>query len=136
MNRKIVFQLSLFGLVMGFATISLIPQNIEPLFWLIIFIISAYLIAKNCAGKYFMHGFFVSLLNSFWITFIHIIFFEKYLANHSDEILMMSQLPLPYSPRIVMLMAGIPFGVAFGLILGLFAFFASKIVKRKNAHSN
>lgn len=131
MNRKIVFQLSLFGLVMGFATISLIPQSIEPLFWLIIFIISAYLIAKNCAGKYFMHGFFVSLLNSFWITLIHIIFFEKYLANHSNEISMMSQLPLPYSPRIVMLMAGIPFGVAFGLILGLMAYIASKIVKRK-----
>ena len=134
MYRKLIFQLSLFGLAMGFATISLIPQNIEPFFWLIIFIFCAYTIAKHCSGKFFMHGFMVSLVNSVWITAIHILFFQTYMANHPDQLSMMAELPMPYSPRIMMLLSILPFGIVFGLALGLFSFIASKIVKRKQEH--
>ena len=134
MYRKLIFQLSLFGLAMGVATISLIPQNIEPFFWLIIFIFCAYTIAKHCSGKFFMHGFMVSLVNSVWITAAHILFFETYIANHPDQLSMMAGLPMPYSPHIMMLLSGLPFGIAFGLVLGLFSFIASKIVKRKQEH--
>ena len=131
MNRKLILKLSLWGLAMGFATISIIPQNIEPFIWLIIFLICAYSIAKKCSGKYFMHGFLVSVLNSVWITAIHILFFQTYMANHPDEISMMAKFPMPYSPRITTLLMGLPLGAAFGLILGLFSFIASNIVKRK-----
>ena len=134
MYRKLIFQLSLFGIVMGFATISLIPQNIEPIFWLIIFIFCAYTIAKHCSGKFFMHGFMVSLVNSVWITAIHILFFQTYIVNHPDQLSMMAELPMPYSPRIIMLLSGLPFGIIFGLVLGLFSFIASKLVKRKQEH--
>lgn len=130
MNRKLVFLLSLFGVAMGFATVSLIPQNIEPYFWLIIFVFCAYLIAKHCSGKYFLHGFYVSILNSVWITTIHIFFFQSYIVNHPDTILKLAQFPLPYSPRIIILLSGLPFGIVFGLILGLFSFIASKLVKK------
>jgi hypothetical protein len=47
MNWKLIFQLSLFGLAMGIATVFVIPSNIEPAFWLVIFLICAYLIAKQ-----------------------------------------------------------------------------------------
>lgn len=134
MYRKLIFQLSLFGLAMGFATISLIPQNIEPFFWLIIFIFCAYMIAKHCSGKFFMHGFMVSIVNSVWITAVHILFFETYVANHPDQLSMLAELPMPYSPHIMMLLSGLPFGIAFGLVLGLFSFIASKLVKRKQEH--
>ncbi len=134
MYRKLIFQLSFFGLAMAFATISLIPQNVEPFFWLIIFIFCAYIIAKHCSGKFFMHGFMVSLVNSVWITAIHILFFQTYMANHPDQLSMMAELPMPYSPRIMMLLSILPFGIVFGLVLGLFSFIASKIVKRKQEH--
>jgi hypothetical protein len=55
-NWKLIFQLSLFGLAMAIATVYWIPQNVEPFFWLVIFIICAYLIAKRCSDKYFLHG--------------------------------------------------------------------------------
>jgi len=132
MYRNLIFKLSGFGLAMGFATISLIPQNLEPPIWLAIFIFCSYQIAKHCAGKFFMHGFMVSLLNSLWITAIHLIFFQAYMEYHPDEITMMAQLPFPYSPRVMMLLSALPFGVVFGIILGLFSFIASKFVKRKN----
>ncbi len=48
MNWNLIFKLSLFGLAMGIATVYWIPSNIEPYFWLVIFIICAYAIAKNC----------------------------------------------------------------------------------------
>ena len=56
MNWKLIFQLSLFGLAMGIATVFVIPSKIEPAFWLAIFLICAYVIAKRCAAGHFLHG--------------------------------------------------------------------------------
>lgn len=39
MDWKLIFQLSLFGLAMAVATVYVIPSNIEPVFWLVIFLI-------------------------------------------------------------------------------------------------
>ena len=115
---------------MAFATVFIIPGNIELAFWIPIFIICAYFIAKKATGKYFLHGFFVSLLNSVWITSAHMIFFTTYISSHSEEAEMMNKMPLPEYPRLMMLMVGPLFGILFGLIIGLFAFIASKIVKK------
>ena len=130
MNWKLILQLSLFGLVMAIATVFWIPGNIEFIFWLPIFIICAYIIAKQCSSKYFLHGFLVSIFNSFWITTAHIIFSTTYLAHHQQEMEMMAKMPMPDSPRLMMLAVGPFFGIVFGLILGLFAFIASKLVKK------
>lgn len=131
MNKKLIFQLSIFGLAMAIATVYFIPSNIEPLFWLLIFIICAYLIAKYCSSKYFLHGLFVSLLNAVWITATHIILFDTYIANHPQEAAMMTKMPMPDSPRLMMLITGPVVGLVSGIVLGLFAFVASKIMKKK-----
>lgn len=134
MNWKLIFQLSVFGLIMAFATISLIPEKAEPIFWLAIFIFCAYVIAKVCTGKYFLNGFFVSLVNCVWITAAHIAFYSTYVANHVNTVRMTDGHPiLPGHPRVEMLIFGPLFGIAFGLILGLFSWIASKIVKPKAA---
>jgi len=44
---------------------------------------------------------------------------------------MMAKMPLPTHPRIMMLITGPIIGIISGLILGLFAFVASNIVKKK-----
>ena len=127
MNKKLIFQLSLFGLAMAFATVYFIPSNVEPFFWLVIFIICAYLIAKNCSEKYFINGLSVSLLNAVWITAAHILLFNTYIANHPREAEMIKKMPLPDSPKLMMLITGPIVGLVSGLVLGLFAFIASKI---------
>ena len=86
MNWKLILLLSLFGLAMGIATVFFIPSNIEPVFWCIIFLICAWIIAKRARGHFFLHGLLVSIVNSVWIV--------------------------------------------SGLVLGLFAWIASKIVRR------
>jgi len=131
MNKKLIFQLSLFGLAMAFATVYFIPSDIEPFCWLAIFIVCAYLIAKNSTRKYFLTGLCVSLINAVWITSIHIFLFDKYIANHPQEAEMMTKMPMPDSPRLMMLMTGPLVGIVSGLVLGLFAFMASKIMKKK-----
>ena len=129
MNWKLIFLLSLFGLAMGIATVFWIPSNIEPLFWLVIFGISAYFIAARCSSRYFLHGLLVSIVNSIWITASHVLLFDQYIANHAREAAMMTSWPMPGSPRLMMAVIGPVIGVVSGLVLGLFAFIASKLVK-------
>jgi len=135
MNWKIIFQLSFFGLIMAFGTISLIPEKIEPAFWLVIFIFCAWVIAKVCSGKYFLHGFLVSMVNCIWITAVHILFRETYVAHHPQMASMSTSMPTALSnhPRLAMALMGPIFGAMFGIILGLFSFVASKIVKKETA---
>jgi hypothetical protein len=130
MNIKLILALSLFGLAMGIATVFVIPSKIEPVFWLIIFLVSAWLIAKRAPGKYFLHGFLVSLVNCVWITGAHILLAGPYLQRHADEAAMLAKMPMPDSPRLMMAMTGPVIGIISGLVLGLFSFVASKIVKK------
>lgn len=130
MNWKLILKLSLFGLFMAVATVYFIPSKIEPVFWLVIFIFTAYIIAKNCTEKYFLHGFLVSLCNCVWITAAHILLYSTYVANHQQEAEMASRMPMPTHPRLMMLIMGPIIGIVSGLVQGLFSFIASKIVKK------
>jgi hypothetical protein len=132
MNWKLIFQLSAFGLIMAFGTVSLIPEKIEFVFWLVIFSVCAYIIAKVCTRNYFWHGFFLSIFNSIWITAVHLYSFQNYTAHHPDMANMNLGLPpdMATHPRIIILIMAIPFGIMFGVVQGLFAFIASKIVKK------
>jgi hypothetical protein len=135
MNWKIIFQLSAFGLIMAFGTVSLIPEKVEPVFWLVIFVFCAIVIAKVCPGKFFLHGFLVSMVNCVWITAIHIAFYKSYIANHveaTSNITKMLPASLASHTRLSMGIVGPFFGAGFGLILGLFSFLASFVVKEKD----
>jgi hypothetical protein len=128
MNWKLVFQLSLFGLAMGIATVFFIPSSIEPIFWLAIFGICAHRIATRCRSRFFAHGFLVSLLNSVWITTAHVLLFDSYIANHPEEAAMIASMPLAGSPRLMMAATGPAIGALSGLVLGLFAVVAHKLI--------
>src|SRR5438132_7993485 len=91
---------------MGVATVFLIPSNIEPVFWLPIFLICAYFIARACARGKFVHGLMLGLVNSVWVTASHIVLFNQYLATHAAEAEMMKTMPLPDSPRVMMTIVG------------------------------
>jgi len=116
---------------MAFATVYFIPSNIEPLFWLIIFIVCAIVIAKKCSGKYFLNGFMVSIFNCVWITTVHLLLYSTYIANHHDmhEMLTLNN-PFAGHPRLFMAVSGPVIGIISGLVLGLFSFIASKIIKK------
>ena len=130
MNWKLILQLSLSGLAMGIATVFFVPSNIEPAFWFAIFLVCAYIIAKQAPAKPFLHGLFLGLANCVWITASHILLFDRYIANHPREAAMMTSMPLPDSPRLMMAMTGPIVGLVSGLVLGLFGLVARKLLKR------
>jgi uncharacterized protein YneF (UPF0154 family) len=132
MNWKLIFSLSLFGLAMAVLTLEIIPSSIEPFLWLIIFIVCAYFIAKKASGKYFLHGFMVSIFNCIWITAIHAAMSDTYVTHHAQEAEGYAQLneKLGLSIPQAMMVIGPIVGIISGLVLGLFAFIASKIIKK------
>lgn len=130
MNWKLLFKLSMFGLAMAIGTVYFIPSSIEPVFWLLIFIICAYFIAKDCSEKYFLNGFMLSIFNCVWVTAAHVLLFNNYIDHHSEEASMMSKMPMPTHPRLMMLIMGPIIGIVSGLIQGLFAYVASLMVKK------
>jgi hypothetical protein len=129
MDWKLIFGLSLFGLAMAIGTVFVIPSNVEPIFWLLIFLVCAYLIARKRPDRHFLHGLLVGIVNSVWVTGAHIVFFSQYIANHPKEAAMMTSMPLPTHPRLMMACVGPIVGVISGIIIGLLAFVAGKIVK-------
>jgi hypothetical protein len=130
MNWKLVLQLSLFGLVMAFATVYVVPSNVEPMLWLPVFLICAYLIAKRAPGRVFVHGLMLGIVNSVWITGAHVLLFDAYLAHHAKEAEMMKSMPMPGSPRLMMMIVGPCVGVISGVVIGLFALVAAWLVRR------
>lgn len=133
MNWKLIFFLSFFGLAMAIGSVYWIPVTSEWMVWLPIFIICAYLIARNTRNNAFLHGFFVSLFNCFWILSVHLILYRAFKANQPDLGSINSQMPIQGHPRIMMVIIGLVIGVVSGLVLGLFSYVASRLVTKKKA---
>jgi hypothetical protein len=126
MNWRLIFMLSIFGLTMAVATVYVVPPSVEPFLWLAIFAVCAFFIARSGAKRPFLHGLLVSIVNSVWITTAHVALADDYLARHPQEAAMAASMS---SPRLMMVVTGPIVGVVSGLILGLFAWVASKFVK-------
>jgi hypothetical protein len=129
MNWKLVLQLSLFGLVMAFATVFVIPSVVEPFCWLVIFVVCAYLIARRAPGSYFLHGLLTGILNSVWITSAHLALFDQYIAHHPREAEMMAGMPL--APKAMMAVTGPIVGVVSGIVLGILALIVHRMVSTR-----
>lgn len=134
MRWPLIFALSLFGLAMAVATISEIPSTVEPVFWLAIFLVCAYGIARRAPGLVFLHGVALGIVNSVWVTGAHVLWFSTYIANHPREAAMTASMPLPTHPRVMMLIVGPIVGIVSGAIIGVFALVVSKFVRRGTPH--
>lgn len=130
MNWKAVFQLSLYGLIMGVLTVFVIPPTTEPFGWLLIFLVCAYSIAKHALPHPFLHGLAIGVLNSVWVTSAHVLLFNQYVANHAKELEMMKTMPMGDRPRMMMAVTGPIIGIVSGIVLGIFALVASKLMRR------
>ena len=129
MKWSLIIVLSMFGLAMGLLTVSVIPSETEPFFWLAVFVVCAFVIARQCATRRFLHGLALGLVNSVWVTGSHVLFFSSYIANHAKEAAMMTSMPMPDSPKLMMTLTGPVIGLVSGVVLGLFALLAGLVVK-------
>lgn len=130
MNWGLILLLSLFGLAMAFATVYVVPPNLEWLVWLAIFVICAYLIAKRAPRLVFLHGLLLGVANGVWVTAVHVALFDQYLAHHAREAAMLKTTPMPIPARLMVACVGPIVGVATGVVIGLFALLAGAMLRR------
>lgn len=130
MNWKLIGQLSLIGLAMAIATVYVIPSRVEWAVWIPLFFLCAYLIAARVARLHFVHGLLVGIANSLWVTLVHVLLFDAYLAHHPKEAQMMASSAMPLPPRVMMACVGPIVGVITGVVIGLLAVVAAWIVRR------
>jgi len=135
MKWPLIFLLSAFGLAMGFATVYYIPVTIEPFCWVLIFVISAFIIAKYCREEYFLNGFGLSIINAVWMTVLHLTFFTVYTTTHVTEMEVIERLLIPDEPQVILFFVGIFSGAASGVVLGILSFNAAKLINN-NSYSN
>jgi hypothetical protein len=131
MRWTLIFLLSLFGLAMAAVTVgAIVPSNVAQVLWLPIFLISAYVIAVRAGGRFFTHGLAVGIANSFWMTVIHGLFVETFMANNPQETAMLASMPMPHRPRLMMALVGPLVGVVSGAIIGILAALAARLFGR------
>jgi hypothetical protein len=130
MNWKTILLLSMFGIAMGLGTVFFVPTSVEPVLWLIIFLVSAYVVARNCEQLPFLSGLLVGLFDSLLKTGVHMIFFDAYVARHSHEIDMIRQMTTVFSPRLLILLSSPVWGLVFGTLIGVFAILFRVFTKR------
>ena len=131
MNWKLILSLSMIGLAMALLTISIIPSTVEPIFWLVLFFVIAFVVTSNVPkGKYFIHAFLVSVVSGLWIGIVHALFHDTYMANHPQEAQMATKMAWMESPM-AMVVLGPIFGAIFGLISGCVSMLVGKFRKPK-----
>lgn len=128
MNWRLILGLSLSGLVMAFGTVFAISPRVEPLFWLVIFILYAFVIARQASARPFLHGFLVGIVNSVWVTGAHLLFFNRYLAGHPQEAAMMLSSRAAVSAEFFMAIVGLVIGVVSGSVIGVLAILCVKVL--------
>ena len=131
MKWKTILLLSLFGILMGLNSVFGVIKNIEWLLWLIIAIVSAYVLNKQTKKLLVTHavitGLFIGILNAI----VQSSLFDSYFVNN-PEIEGFKQWPITVEPQYFLLMAGPFVGIVYGLVIGLFALIIKKITKRNN----
>lgn len=129
MNWKIILLLSLFGVLMGLNYVFGLIQGLEWLLWLIIAIISAYVLYKQTDRLLFTHAVLTGIIMGIFNTIVQSALFDKYLEN-TPESEGIPQWPITIEPQYFLLMAGPFVGIVYGLVIGLFALIIKKILKK------
>ncbi len=116
---------------MAIFTVFLLPYYMDIFFWIPIFLVCAFLIAKNAYDSYFLHGLWTGIAIFLWVAVIHVLLYTKYIFANGPVIGILAKLPKIASPRIMLLIYLPLLGVACGVIIGLLSVIASKFVPQK-----
>ncbi len=130
MNWKVLLPLSGFGIAMGCLALFGLTKGVEPILWLLIYILSALVIAKRAGPKYFLHGFLLGVLNGIWVTLIHAYFFDTYILHNPEMLEQYQKIPQSINPRVMMFIIGPLIGAVTGVVAGLLAILAARIFRR------
>jgi hypothetical protein len=128
MNWKTIFSLSLFGFLMGIASIFGYTKGIEWILWIVIGVISAFVINKS-GGKLFLNSLLTGICMAIVNSIIQAVFIDMYIQNNPEATQQTQDGALEFTVGLVLLM-GIPIGIVYGLFIALLVWIFSKFVRK------
>ncbi len=131
MNWRLVISISLLGLLLAVATIYFAPSETELILWMLLFLVSAFLVARYVDENIFLHGLFTGIFIFVWITLADSFLFGKYYLNHRGEVEAISNLGMTSSVHSTLVILGPAAGLVVGSIIGVLALALSPFVKPK-----
>jgi hypothetical protein len=130
MNKGLVGGIGGFGVIVGTASLFGLTRGVEEWLWLFIGIGSAFLIARHAPGHPFAHGFTGGALAALASSVLQMALFSTYAAHNPETATAVTQLPQGVSLRATFVLIAPLIAAASGVIVGLFAWIASKLVRR------
>jgi hypothetical protein len=128
MNWRLIFVLSLFSVPMGLASVLGLTRGYEWLVWLLVGLYCAFRFARSTRNELFLHGFYLGIIVGVFSTAIQAIFVSTYLSNNPRMVEALNSLPQGLHPALVVLIMGPIIGAVSGIIFGVFAVIAGKVI--------
>ena len=130
MNWRLIISLSLLGIVFGIASVFGFTSGREWLAWLCIGVYSAWRFTRRSREELFLHGFYLGILAGFLSSVIQALFISAYLANNPRMVEALDALPQGLHPAAIVLIMGPIIGTVSGVVFGVLAATAGKLVHR------
>ncbi|HYE03411.1 MAG TPA: hypothetical protein VD963_09275 [Phycisphaerales bacterium] len=135
MNWPLVALLSLAGVMMGLLSVRGHTRGIEPYLWAVLAIFAAIVIARTAGGRPFLHGLATGAAWGLLNGAVAAALFPIY-RRHNPEV--MARIagsgvqpggPADDSSRWMFLLGALPIGLGTGLVLGLLALLAGRVIR-------
>ena len=131
MNWRLIFLLSLLSVVLAIASILGFVKSNEWLMWLIIGAYCGWQFAGRVTDDFFLHGFYLGILDGILNSAAKALFFNLYISNNPRMAGEFRNLPQDLSPQMVLLIMGPVIGAFSGVAFGMLTVIASKLRKIK-----
>jgi hypothetical protein len=128
MNWHLIFKLSLLSIVMGTASVLGLTRSYEWLMWLLVGVLSAWQFAKKTREERFLHGLCLGIFIGTFNASIQAVFLPTYLLNNPGMVEALNALPQNLHPAAVVLIMGPIIGAFSGVVFGLLAAIAGKLL--------
>jgi hypothetical protein len=127
MKRGVVLELSAPGLAIGLAVVLGMGEVAMWILWIALRLLIALALARWVRRKHFAHGFCVGSLGAGGAVLLAVAFYGTYTQNHPEFLEHASKVP-QLDPRLFLGLVAVGVGLVHGILQGILAWLASKIV--------
>lgn len=129
MNYRLIFLLSLSGVVMGLLSVYVVPTRLEAAAWLPIFLLCSVVLARYTTKGHFKSGLMVGLISGLLTTLIQFMLVDVYLLHHQPEAIYFAKIAKERGVHAgpVILMMGSFMSLVSAIVMGAFSFAGYKI---------
>ncbi|REJ81935.1 MAG: hypothetical protein DWQ44_13540 [Bacteroidetes bacterium] len=125
MKIKLIYSLSMLGLLIGMLSLFGFTGKAEPFLWLGCILIAVLVLVKKLKYKIFLHALIIGLMWGVLNALVQFLNFEMYLDNNPQYRDSFNEVSF-MEPVYFVLISGPIYGLASGTLIGILALFAKK----------